>query len=117
MNAHAKKLWQQMADLTMERCKTHCKTGLGSCCSGNENHCEMYLETMRNSGETPPAQARGEDGKCQIPPCYRPLCTLHQCDICAIGLAVDDPKWTERYYRLRSRLEKQQLRDFEKENP
>ena len=102
MNAETKALWQQMADMTMERCVKKCKTTLGSCC--NEHLCETALEDMKNAGETPPVKARAEDGKCLIPPCYRPLCTLHQCDINNIGFAMDDPEWTERYFELREKL-------------
>jgi hypothetical protein len=102
VNKRERALWQQMADMTLARCLKVCKTGLGSCCS--ESCCEMALETMRNSGEKPPKKARGEDGKCLVPPHHRPLCALHQCDICSLGFAADDLDWTERYFALRAKL-------------
>jgi hypothetical protein len=105
MNKHEKILWQKMADLTMSRCQKKCKTKLGSCCNGNESYCEMAIDTMRKSGAKPPKKARGKDGKCLIPPWYRPLCTLHQCDINNIGCAPDDLKWTEEYFDLRGEIE------------
>ena len=105
MNKRQEKLWKQMADLTYDRCKKRCHS-LGSCCRDNESYCEMAADMMIKAGLEIPAQKPflDENGKCLIPPQYRPLCTLHQCDICNLGFAVDDLKWTDEYFKLRAKL-------------
>lgn len=99
-------LWKQMQELTAERCQKTCKLGLGACCDGNSYLCELALEDMQKSGEPLPASVRDSTGRCQISPHFRPLCTLHQCDICGLGFAPDDPNWTQRYFDLRIELER-----------
>ena len=95
-------LWQQMADLTKEKCQKSCRN-MGACCSGE--YCEFAAETMVKAGEKVPPMPFVVDGKCSIPPHYRPLCLLHQCDIASLGFAKGDPEWTNRYFKLREKLE------------
>ena len=99
------KLWKQMADLTMQRCRKRCHD-LGYCCKDNGSYCDMAEEFMVKAGLKVPEHKPFLDanGKCLIPPQYRPFCTLHQCDINGIGFAADDPAWTKRYFELRARL-------------
>jgi hypothetical protein len=97
------KLWQDMADMTLERCRKKCHS-LGSCCE--DFYCEMAAGIMQKSGvSVPPRPFRDKDGRCIIPPHYRPLCSLHQCDINGLGFAKDDPEWTKRYFELREKIE------------
>ena len=106
MTEDDKKLWQEMADMTQERCHKRCHS-MGSCCS--TPYCEMAAERMRKAGHEFPLMPFGKtfvvDGKCFVSPHFRPLCSLQQCDINGLGFALDDPKWTERYFELRERLE------------
>lgn len=49
---------------------------------------------------------------CVVAPHLRPLCTLHTCDINAVGLKVHpkvDAKWDRRYWRLREQIERLEL--------
>jgi hypothetical protein len=101
MDAQEKELWQEMYELTAERCRKTCKLGLGFCCKGNDALCEMAVASMIKHGETPPERIRDDDGRCLIPPHYRQICTLHQCAISSLGFAADDQKWTDKYYDLR----------------
>jgi hypothetical protein len=94
-------MWQQMADLTMTKCRQHCHQ-LGSCCSGV--YCEMAAEAMEKAGVTIPPMPFIVDGKCVIPPHFRPLCTVHQCKIQSQGFDSDDPVWTDKYFMLREKL-------------
>ena len=107
MTERDKKLWQQMADMTLEQCRKKCHS-LGSCCS--PEYCEMAAEFMRKAGHKFPQMPFGKtfvvDGKCIVPPHFRPLCSLQQCDIGGLGFAKDDPAWTKQYFALREKLEK-----------
>lgn len=102
MDSKMIKLWQQMADLTLEKCKKTCKVGVGSCCSGE--YCDMAKELMEKAGEKLPEMPFVKDGKCVIPPHFRPLCSLHQCKINDLGFDPEDPKWTVKYFKLREKL-------------
>lgn len=107
MTEDDKKLWQEMADLTMERCRKKCHK-LGLCCE--KSYCDLAKSFAGEHGVKLKATGNAvpfldKDGKCIVPPHLRPLCTLHQCDINGLGLARDDKEWTERYFALRDRLE------------
>jgi hypothetical protein len=104
-----KKLWQEMAKLTMKKCKEHCHQ-LGSCCSAE--YCEMAKEFAAEQGirleesgnpKTPFLQV---DGVCVVSPHLRPLCSLHQCKIAGLGFDMADPAWTKKYFKLRAQLER-----------
>ena len=104
MTKKQKQLWQQMADLTMEKCRATCKGNrLGSCCS--IEYCEMAAENMQKSGEIVPAMPFAKEGKCVIAPHFRPFCSLHQCKINGIGFDPQDSEWTKKYFKLRDKLE------------
>ena len=101
-NATKEKLWQEMADLTYQKCKEKCHN-LGCCCSGD--YCDIAAEYMESKGvEVPPMPFLDKNGKCSIPPQFRPLCTVHQCDIANLGCDPKDPKWTKKYFKLRDKL-------------
>jgi len=100
------KLWQQMADLTFEKCKEHCHQ-LGSCCT--EADCEITRSYAGKQGEMllPVLDSKIpflKDSKCTVPPHLRPCCSLHQCKIASIGFDAKDPAWTKKYFRLREQL-------------
>jgi len=102
-----KDVWDQLAEHTFARCLKKCKTGLGSCCS--QEYCDEAARYMTEKKQTPPAPAGGRvsfltpEGKCVISPRYRPMCTAHQCDICSMGWAADDPEWSKTYFKLREK--------------
>ena len=102
MNDEEKLLWQEIASLTYEKCQETCPS-LGGCCHGM--YCEMAAEFMKNSGETPPPMPFVVNGRCIIPPHYRPLCSLHQCKMHGMGEDDKDLEWTKKYYELRDKLE------------
>ena len=60
---------------------------------------------MKDNGAEVPPIPFVKDGKCVIPPHFRPLCTLHQCKINGLGFDPKDPKWTKKYFALREKLE------------
>ena len=101
------KLWQDMADLTMQKCKQHCHQ-LGSCCSAE--YCEMAVQFAAEKGvtlkRTPGKLMLNDQGVCIVPPHFRPLCTVHQCKINSLGFDPQDPKWTKKYFTLREKLER-----------
>jgi len=70
-------------------------------------YCEMAVEFMQKAGvpiSTVPMPFI-VDGKCVIPPHFRPLCSLHQCKIASLGIDPKDPEWTKNYFALREKLE------------
>lgn len=99
-------LWQEMADMTLAKCRATCKI-LGSCCS--EEYCSMAksiaaehgVKLLETGGKIPFLDS---DGRCIVPPHLRPLCSLHQCKINGLGFDPKDPEWTEQYFNLRSKL-------------
>jgi hypothetical protein len=110
--AELTRLYAEMADLTLTDCKARCKTHF-SCCS--PEYCEMALERAQQFGEPleptgdPRLPCMGQSG-CVAAPHLRPLCTLHHCDINALGIHKTDPGWTDRYFRLRAKIEDAEAR-------
>jgi hypothetical protein len=102
-------LWQEMADLTLEKCKATCKI-MGSCC--DSSYCEMAAESMQEAGVPVPEMPFVKDGKCVIPPHFRPMCTFHQCKISGLGFDPKDKDWTDRYFALRAKIEEMEYNRF-----
>jgi hypothetical protein len=118
MTQEREKLWQEMAGMTLAKCKQHCSQ-LGSCCS--PGYCEMAADIMRKAGHSfesvPFGKTFAWQGKCPVPPHFRPLCTLQQCKISGLGLDRDDPEWTEKYFEIREKLEEfEEFSDEEQRN-
>ena len=103
MKGTIEQLYQEMADLTYSKCKETCKIKLGWCCSGE--YCDMAKEIMEKAGVPIPEMPFVKDGKCVVPPHFRPLCTLHQCKISNLGTDWDDPEWSKKYYKLRDKID------------
>jgi hypothetical protein len=91
INEESIRLWQEMADMTLSKC------------SGE--YCDLAAENMEEAGEKLPPMPFVVDGKCVIPPHFRPLCAWHQCKIQSFGCDQTDPDWTRRYFELRDKLE------------
>jgi len=101
-------LWQEMADLTLAKCKEHCHA-LGSCCTeGDCGTTERYAASLGVILERVPGSKIPflKDGQCIVSPHLRPYCSLHQCKIASMGFDVKDPEWTKKYFRLRRQLER-----------
>jgi len=70
----------------------------------------MAMEYAKEQGVTleptgnPKMIFLGEKG-CTCPPHFRPLCSLHQCQIAGLGFDPKDPKWTYKYFKIREKLD------------
>lgn len=100
-------LYREMADLTLAECR-QCKIPLG-CCS--PEYCDMALSWAKDKWgiclqktNHPILPFMGESG-CTVAPHLRPWCTLHTCEMNAMGIKKDDTEWTEKYFELRYRIE------------
>ncbi len=108
-------LYQQMSELTQPHCATLCRAPQ-SCCS--PEYCEMAMENAANEGVVltstnhPNLPLMGEKG-CVCPPHLRPNCTLHVCAINGMGVYVKDMRWTRQYFKLRNKIEKAELRNWQ----
>lgn len=108
MTAKTIRLFQQMADLTAPECASACRAP-HACCS--PEYCLMAEVIASDDGVTlahtdhPTLPFMSPTG-CLVPPHYRPLCTLHTCDINNLGFKRGDPAWTAKYFKLRAQIEK-----------
>lgn len=112
-------IYQQIADLTFNHCKSTCKV-LGSCCS--TEYCNLAMQGVWEEHgiklirlrEHPYLPLMTRSGACSIPPFLRPLCALHSCDICSLGVFKGDEVLTRRYFRLRKRLDEIECKRYNK---
>ena len=100
-------LWKQMANLTLAKCKQKCKI-MGACCDlfycGVAKECaESHGQIVKETGNKIPFL--DNNGTCIMPPQFRQMCSLHQCDISNLGVCIEDPEWTRQYFELRQKLE------------
>ena len=113
MTDRQKKQWVAMAELTAPLCagegKGACRVP-HSCC--DPMYCRMAIERAEELGEElvpvdidAKLPLMGPTG-CVAPPHLRPLCTLHFCCINGMGFNAEDMAWTEKYFKLRDKLEK-----------
>lgn len=105
-------LYQEMSALTAPECAHSCRVP-HSCCS--PEYCDMAQEwTLSRYGvnlstmKTTHAKLKfmGQNG-CVLSPHYRPICTMHTCDINGLGFKKNDKGgvWTEKYFNLREQIE------------
>jgi hypothetical protein len=104
--------WQKIADHTGQKCGLpHC--GIlyreNRCC--DKLYCKIAEDYARDrfgivlpKTDHPTLQFMGEKG-CTVAPYLRPLCSLHQCGICSMGVLKGDPAWTVEYFRLREAID------------
>ena len=96
-------IFQEMSDHTKDEC-AKCRIP-HSCCDAH--HCRdtityaksAYGVTLEPTGH-PTLPLMGESG-CIAAPHYRPICTVHTCDIYMYGCKPGDNVWTDRYFELR----------------
>lgn len=95
-------LYQEMADLTLQKCSKECRVPL-SCCS--QEYCEFTLEyakekwniELKETGH-PKLPLMGPNG-CTAAPHLRPLCAVHVCEqhLC-------NSQFNKKYFKLRDEL-------------
>lgn len=117
-------LFREMAGHTLPECTHTCRAPL-SCCS--PEYCGMAQEVAQEEWGVdithlktnhPTLPFMGEQG-CVVPPHFRPLCTLHTCQISGIGFKPGDEPWNKKYWKIRNeidRLENQRLLKKDEEN-
>lgn len=94
-----------MAELTQPECERTCKPPL-SCCS--PEYCDIARdfaaahEVILDNTDHPTLPFMGPEG-CTVEPHWRPLCTVHTCEI-NLGFKRGDPEWTTRYFDLRKQI-------------
>ena len=100
-------LYAEMYRLTEPECACSCKIPR-SCCSSE--YCfsaiswakdQWGVDLQPTGHDTLPLM--GPDG-CVADPHLRPQCTLHTCDISSLGFKRNDLAWTDRYYKLRDKI-------------
>lgn len=114
MKEKLKKLYKEMAELTLPECKK-CRVPL-SCCS--PEYCRMAMDHAKEvwgvkltpTGH-PKLPLMGAEG-CVAEPHLRPNCTMHTCDINSLGCKKGDLDWTERYFALREEIENLEFEIF-----
>lgn len=53
---------------------------------------------------------------CVLEPHYRPMCTLHTCDIMSWGYKPNDEEWTKRYFEIRDSISEVEFNLFYKDS-
>jgi len=106
--------WQKIADHTSQKCGLpHCKLIAklrpNRCC--DKMYCQMAAEYAKDrygidlpKTDHPDLLFMGEKG-CTVAPYLRPMCSLHQCGICSMGVLKGNPAWTSEYFRLREEID------------
>lgn len=104
-------LFQKMADHTKPECANTCRAP-HSCCS--PEYCGMAIEVARQDWgvDITPLKTEhsrlpfmGEHG-CVVPPHFRPLCTLHTCQVSGFGFKPGDPNWNQKYWKIRNEIDR-----------
>jgi hypothetical protein len=109
------RLFREMADLTAPECESACKVP-HSCCS--PEYCDMAEELAHKHGiplahtahptlKFMGVDANGKATGCIVDPHWRPLCTLHTCDVNGLGFKRGDDVWNNRYFKLRTAIDRE----------
>jgi len=115
-NMGLKDLFEQMHQHTLPEC-AKCITPY-SCCQ--KQYCDLALKYTKDvykidltdqivNDKVPFLSPTG----CVLPPHYKPICSIHTCEISSFGQKRGDPEWTEKYYELRTRIMKSFNLDIE----
>ena len=109
-----KVLYEQMYEHTKGEC-ANCKVP-HSCCS--PEYCMMAEMQAQEDGVSLDEYRTNHDtltfmgeGGCTLPPHFRPVCTVHTCEINGLGVKIDDPGWTDKYFELREQID---LKEWER---
>ncbi len=101
-------LCSEMYSITRGICEKRCKKR-GACC--DRFFCEDAWTRANEAGTILPWHDGQPlpllvDGECAAPPQFRPICTVHQCDIASLGYFKDSPmELTDRYYDIRDEID------------
>ena len=111
-------LYKEMSDLTSPVCAHECKAP-HSCC--DQMYCEMADAFARENGVILERTNHStlffmSPIGCVVPPHLRPLCTLHLCCINSLGFKPNDLEFTKKYFKLRAKIEKEELKNEENKN-
>ena len=106
------RLYSEMSKMTSPECQNVCRRGKESenrCCESY--YCEIAIaHTKKKWGIElvptghPKLPLMGPTG-CVAAPHLRPICTVHTCEINDIGVKPGDKGWTDRYFRIRDRID------------
>lgn len=105
------RLYQEMYELTEPECG-RCRIPRSCCdpivCEFVADHAKLrWGVELRPTGHPRfPLMANDGSGRCIAAPHHRPQCTMHTCDVCSLGYKRGDPTWTERYFKLRSEIDR-----------
>jgi len=112
---------REMAEHTLEDCENICLSkkygkGIGSCC--DSSYCGLAIKYALDFWNTMLQPVDGWEpsldgalpllgpGGCTAAPHLRPLCTVHHCDISGKGFKPGDEAWTDKYFRLREKIDR-----------
>lgn len=108
-------LYEKMYQHTFLVCKGKCKLPL-SCCS--PEYCAVAYDCAKDEWDTElkltnhkTLPLMGIDG-CIASPHFRPMCTIHVCEINGMGF-TKDKKWDDIYFDLRERINELQVEKLE----
>jgi hypothetical protein len=114
-NEKLKRLYIEIANLTLNDCKKKC-SNLGSCC--DESYCNTailvakeYDLVLTPTGNRIPLL--DSNGSCIAPPYVRQMCSAHSCDIFAVGYFKGDSKGTAKYFELREAIDDLEIERLE----
>ena len=98
---------RKMADFTNKICQSSCDN-LGSCCS--VEYCEIAIsDGLQDGVEYKPTGDKlpmfdPVKKVCIAAPHHRLMCTIHHCEIDAVGLLKGKPAETKMYFMLREKM-------------
>ena len=93
--------FKEVADMTAPKCAS-CRAPFACCskeqCEDTKNFAETYFDVVleETGGKLP---FLGDKG-CVVPPHFRPLCSVHVCE-----MHFSDPDWTDKYMAAREKAE------------
>lgn len=107
------KLYAEMSKLTSPECACTCRVP-HSCCS--PEYCDLAIEWAKKRWRVELPRSNGKSARgetlplmgpngCIAEPHFRPICTIHTCQVNGLGFKPGDPKWTAKYFRLREKIE------------
>ena len=112
-------LYEEMAKLTAPEC-SRCSLPY-SCCEAA--YCQLAMDWAREHYGVILPETDGKDVRgnplplmglhgCTALPIYRPICTVHTCEINSIGCKKGDAAWTEKYFRLREEIDELEFKKY-----
>ncbi len=112
-------LYDEMYQMTKLECSSTCRIP-HSCCSIEYcliaiSHAKERYGVDLETTVHPTLPLMGKDD-CIAAPHFRPLCTLHTCEINSLGYKTGSLEWTEKYFNLRDNIEELEYIDWRNNN-